>query len=181
MTKKTLVVHNPNNLPTMLYTEFVDFQGDLKELMSSEEHEKIRASLLKHGIFVPAFVWFDEDECPNILDGHQRKTAFASLEAEGYEIPEIPYVKVHASSCQDAAEKLLQINSRYAVMNPYTSWFKDIGFSDIDEVMGAVNIPELSDMVMTQNNHSFKEYDETIAEGVEVCTCPTCGHEHTKK
>jgi len=28
---------------------------------------------------------------------------------------------------------------------------------------------------------SFPEYDESVADGVEVCVCPTCGHEHTKK
>lgn len=27
----------------------------------------------------------------------------------------------------------------------------------------------------------FREYDESIADGVEVCRCPTCGHEHTAK
>jgi hypothetical protein len=28
---------------------------------------------------------------------------------------------------------------------------------------------------------SFREYDESIADGVSVCNCPTCGHEHAKK
>ncbi len=27
----------------------------------------------------------------------------------------------------------------------------------------------------------FKEYDESIADGVEVCECPDCGHKHAKK
>jgi len=27
----------------------------------------------------------------------------------------------------------------------------------------------------------FKEYDENIADGIEVCKCPTCGHEHAAK
>jgi hypothetical protein len=27
----------------------------------------------------------------------------------------------------------------------------------------------------------FQEYDESIADGVSVCKCPTCGHEHAKK
>ena len=27
----------------------------------------------------------------------------------------------------------------------------------------------------------FAEFDESVAEGAEVCTCPTCGHEHTKQ
>jgi ParB-like chromosome segregation protein Spo0J len=27
----------------------------------------------------------------------------------------------------------------------------------------------------------FKEYDESIADGISICICPTCGHEHAKK
>lgn len=27
----------------------------------------------------------------------------------------------------------------------------------------------------------FKEYDESIADGVSVCECPTCGHKHAKQ
>ncbi len=27
----------------------------------------------------------------------------------------------------------------------------------------------------------FKEFDESIADGVELCHCPNCGHEHAKK
>lgn len=27
----------------------------------------------------------------------------------------------------------------------------------------------------------FKEYDESIADGISVCKCPECGHEHAKK
>ena len=33
----------------------------------------------------------------------------------------------------------------------------------------------------TPKDADGKEYDETIADGVEVCKCPTCGHEHAKK
>ena len=50
--KKSLKVHNPNNLPTIPYTELTDFQGDLKEPMSTDKLEKIKNSLLKFGVFV---------------------------------------------------------------------------------------------------------------------------------
>ena len=33
----------------------------------------------------------------------------------------------------------------------------------------------------TNKAPQFKEYDESIGDGVEVCKCPTCGHEHAKK
>ena len=31
------------------------------------------------------------------------------------------------------------------------------------------------------DNVSFKEYDESIADGISVCICPNCGNEHAKK
>lgn len=34
---------------------------------------------------------------------------------------------------------------------------------------------------MRINAPQFKEYDESIADGIEVCKCPTCGHEHAAK
>ena len=27
----------------------------------------------------------------------------------------------------------------------------------------------------------FPEYDESVADGIELCRCPTCGHEHAKE
>jgi len=144
MTDKILKVHNQNNLPTMPYTEFVEFQGDLKNPITPEDLKKICESLKKHGVFVPKFVWFDEQQHANILDGHQTKQALSSLEDEGWEIPEIPYVNIEASNRQDAAEKLLQINSRYATMNPHTTWFDNLDFPDISELLEQIQIPEIS-------------------------------------
>lgn len=47
---------------------------------------------------------------------------------------------------------------------------QDSIFSDLLEgMMPKDEIPE------------FKEYGEDIADGIEVCKCPTCGHEHAAK
>ncbi len=176
--ENVLHVHNPNNLPTMPYTEFAEFQGDLKNPITPEDLEKMRGSLKDHGVFVPKFIWFDADKKANILDGHQTKQALSSLEKDGWTIPEIPYVLVDADSRQDAARKLLQINSRYATMNIDTTWFDEMDFPDISEVLGEIQIPDFD--LTASSPIEFPEYDESIADGVEVCTCPTCGHEHTK-
>jgi hypothetical protein len=191
--EKILKVLNPNNLPTMPYTDMVEFQGDLKKDITSFDLIKIKNSLKKHGVFLPKFVWFDDEGVPNIVDGHQTKIALTSLEQDdGWEIPEIPYVKIGAENRLDAAEKLLQINSRYATMNSETTWFHDIGFPDVEQLMTTFTIPEFAGFSSSQfgnvfgavndNEHpvEFPEYDESVADGVEICTCPTCGHEHVK-
>lgn len=109
---KKLKVHNPDNLSTIAYSKLVDFQGDLKHEIEPKELMKMRNSLIKHGVFLPKAVWFDPDGKANILDGHQTKKALASLEADGWEIPEIPYITINAKDRKDAAEKLLQISKK---------------------------------------------------------------------
>lgn len=140
--EKVLKVHNPNNLPTMPYAGFREFQGDLKNPMTPEDLKKMCESLKKHGVFVPKFVWFDADQQANILDGHQTKQALLSLEEDGWEIPGIPYVVIEAESREDAAEKLLQINSRYAVINPESEWVKSL--SNVEQILSSIAIPEFS-------------------------------------
>mgnify|MGYP000947974184 CR=1 FL=1 len=94
---------------------------------------------------MPKAIWFDPDGKANILDGHQTKKALASLEADGWEIPEIPYITINAKDRKDAAEKLLQINSRYAKMNPNTTWLKEFDFDmgEIEQLIVSIEIPEL--------------------------------------
>jgi len=177
---KVLQVHNPNDLPTMPYTQFVEFQGDLKESITPEDLEKMRGSLKKHGVFVPKFVWFDEQQQANIMDGHQTKQALSSLEADGWTIPEIPYAIVCAETREDAAEKLLQINSRYAKLNPHTTWFDDFEFQDLSELLDSVEIPELSSMLDVVDLSIIEiERDEDFEEKDKKTTfCPKCGFEY---
>lgn len=158
MEEKILQVYNPNNLPTLPYTQLMDFQGDLKHPIEPDALEKMRGSLKKHGVFIPKFVWFDDDGNANILDGHQTKQGLASLEAEGWTIPPIPYVNIEAASREDAAEKLLQINSEYAKINPNTTWLDSFNFPDISGLLGSVVIPEIN-----VDFHSLSAYETSIS------------------
>lgn len=134
-----ITVHNPNDLPTIDYCKLRILQGDLKTL-SEENLTKLCNSILKHGFFVPAFVWRSGDDMW-ILDATQRYHALEALERQGYEIPLIPYIEIEAKDKKDAAEKLLQITSRYGTINEDTSFFEDfnIDLSFINEI----TIPEL--------------------------------------
>ena len=136
---KKIIVHNPNNLKTIDYHKLTILQGDLKTL-SKENRTKLCNSIKQHGYFVPAFIW-ESDNNLYILDATQRYHALEQLEKEGYEIPEIPYIKIEAKNKKDAAEKLLQITSRYGEINPETTFFEDF---NIDlEFINDIEIPEL--------------------------------------
>ena len=47
----------------------------------------------------------------------------------------------------------------------------------------ALRINELRGQIaeMEQIPKEFKEFDESIANGITICKCPTCGHEHARK
>jgi DNA modification methylase len=136
---KTIKLHNQDNLPTAKYTDFIDLQGDLKTL-PKEKQEKLKNSIINYGIRFPAFIWQFQDK-KYIVDAHQRKKVFAILEKEGWGIPEVSYTNIFAKNKKEAAELLLQANSRYGEINPETSFFKDfdIGLEFMDEI----EIPEL--------------------------------------
>ena len=138
---KQIKVHNPGNLPVRPYQELHDFQDDFKHEIEPEALKKLKNSLIRHGVFVPKFVWLDgEKAC--IIDGHQTRKALESLEAEGYTIPPIPYVEIQAESRADAAEKLLQINSRYAKINPESDFLRDL--ENAKEMLERIEIPEIN-------------------------------------
>jgi hypothetical protein len=168
MVEKTIVVHNLSSLPTVNYHDLTILQGDLKTL-KEEDKRKLCKSIIKHGFFVPAFVWRFEGKI-YILDATQRYYSLEALEEHGYTIPNIPYVEIPAKDKKDASEKLLQITSRYGKINPETTFFEDFKI-DLDYI-NEIAIPELDIKFeplkeeTTENEHDEKTKNE----------CPKCGY-----
>ena len=166
-----VIVHNPTQLPTIDYHKLSILQGDLKTL-SETNKAKLCKSILEHGYFIPAFVWKSGEEM-FILDATQRYHALQELEKKGYTIPDIPYIEIEAKDKKDAAQKLLQITSRYGTINEGIHFFEDF---DIDfEYLSSIEIPELSIAFESVD----KEPKEMGHEENEVLPnkCPKCGHE----
>jgi hypothetical protein len=164
-------VHNPNNLPVIDFHELKELQGDLK-ITTPAKIEKLKNSIRKYGIFVPKFVWIDNGT-HYIEDGHQTITALKELEKGGYTVPLIPYVAIEAKDRKEAGEKLLMINSRFAYINPETSFFKDF---DIGlEFMDVIEIPELKlDFEGLEGQIEKEISEENLKFGRK---CPKCGYE----
>jgi hypothetical protein len=128
---KTLKVDNPSKLKTIDYRELKDLQTDFKTL-PPEKLERLKSVLVDNGWYFPMFVWFGKSEQAWTIDGHQRMKALASLESEGWQIPQVPYVEITAANKKDAARKLLYFNARYGQMNPTTSFFDDFNLDVAD-------------------------------------------------
>ncbi len=177
------------DFPTIDYRTLVPFQDELKQL-SPKNYTKLKNSITsKKGFFVPIYVWFDVDETPYIIDGHQRH---AVLMAEKATPHLVPYVPIEAKTPNEAAEKLLAVSSQFGIVTQEGfAAFKNKFELTTDFTMNFTTFeaepfePNLSPTAqggkVTQeqvdkerekmNSHMDK------AKGYLACTCPNCGHE----
>lgn len=148
------------------------FQGDLKEI-TPEAMDKLKASIIKYGFSFPIFVWKTK-----ILDGHQRLEAAKQLIKDGYMLKsgKLPVVQISADSDQEAAEKLLLINSRYAQMTQagFDAFVTDFDI-DLSDFSGLLEIPEIEFFIENSDDipQDFKDIDEENLKN----KCPKCGYE----
>lgn len=112
-----------------------------------------------------------------IYDGHQRKAVWGASKKFGidYEVD----VRVSSRELTERERKKLVIFLRKGTVGQFdfdtlaNNWEVDDllewGFNQKDLQLTGMVIPD------------FKEYDETIADNVQVCKCPNCGNEHASK
>ena len=91
-------------------TDLTPLQGELKAL-TKPSFEKLKRSILKHGITFPFFVWQDAG-ANYILDGTQRDRVLVQMAAEGYTVPALPCALIEAKDRKEAAEKILLISKQ---------------------------------------------------------------------
>lgn len=162
MSKKEIEGYNPNDLPTFHYSEFHDFQGDLKTI-TRERLNKLKESLQEHGLFTAKKAFLDDDGEPWLLDGHQTTCrALKELDEDGWSVPEVPTEIVKVEDEEDAARKLLQINSKYGQMNERTEFFDKMGIDEDEFTDFEINMPDTDQLDFNM--------DDVGAEGREQST-----------
>lgn len=158
-------------------SDLTPLQGTLKEL-SDTNFEKLKRSILKHGITFPFFVW-QSDGRNYILDGTQRDRVLGRMEEEGYEIPPLPCALIQAKDRKEAAEKILLISSQYGKMtNDSLQGFLSDNELDLLELQDELEL-------LSVDLEYFRDADLQPANADEQgrldeknpITCPECGHE----
>lgn len=92
---------------------------DLHELhsykdLTEEAYQRAKTSILELGFSFPIFVWVDSLNQHYIIDAHQRKRVLTRMrDMEGYTIPLLPAVKIHAKDKVEAKKKILAQESQY--------------------------------------------------------------------
>jgi hypothetical protein len=155
--------------------KITEFQGDLK-IRDEDDLKKIKKSLLQYGISFPFFIWKNENAY-YCLDGHGRRLALMELQAEGYALPPLPIVFVHAENQEDAKQRMLRLNSRYGMVtrNSALQFIGDIKI-DYDDlaIPGPANM--FFDAVIKDLDDYFNEVPEDEKRKEEpIKTCPHCG------
>jgi len=157
--------------------DLVPLQGNLKELTQAN-FQKLKWSILKHGISFPFFVWQHEG-VNYILDGTQRDRVLSKMVQQGYECPPLPAALIEAKDKKEAAEKILLISSSYGKMSE----------ESLDEFLSANDLSflELSDELELPaiDENYFKDPNEFAAGSEDAqgrldekspVECPECGN-----
>lgn len=152
--------------------ELEDFQGDLKSI-SEESLEKLKSGIVANGFIVPFYVWEDSG-IYKILDGHQRKIALLSLQADGYEIPKLPIVQLYGESEADAKLVLLSITSQYGEFDvkELESWVDSLS----DELASVFRFTD-SEIKFDLPEIDIDSEEEPSEDKLKMKCCPNCGHE----
>jgi hypothetical protein len=153
-----------------------ELQGELKTL-SEENYGKLHDSLVTYGFSFPVFVWEDKEGTKWIIDAHQRIRTLRKMRSEeGYEVPELPAVRIFAKDKVDAKKRLLLLNSKYGQLT-------ESGLTDfINEPDASFAIEEIADYLHFDEidfNDAEPEGDENadlLPKEPEELECPNCHH-----
>jgi hypothetical protein len=87
---------------TLQLEKLLPLQGELKTI-TPDRAAKLRASILRHGITFPFFVWRNGDK-NFIIDAHQRDKVLQGLQTEGWTVPPVPVAWIEAADEKEARE-----------------------------------------------------------------------------
>jgi ParB-like nuclease domain len=163
-------------------SQLTPLQGGLKEL-SDANFEKLKRSILKHGITFPFFVWQSEGE-NFILDGTQRDRVLKRMAEEGYGVPSLPCALIQAKNRKEAAEKILLISSQYGRVTDEGLYeflsTNDLDFGELEPLLElpALDLDEFKEGWMTEPDFSPTSADDQgRLDKRNPVRCPKCGHE----
>ena len=153
-------------------------QGDLKDL-SESNFNKLKQSILRHGITFPFFVWQGDGE-NYILDGTQRDRVLLKLVANGYQCPPLPCALIEAKDKREAAEKILLISSQYGHMTE-ESLDQFLAENDLSflELADELELASIDDAYFKDPNEfaAAGEDEQGRLDQKKPVKCPACGHQ----
>ena len=150
------------------YRKLKPLQGNLKDL-SKTNYSKLKKSFTEKGLFVPMFVWQEEDVFW-LLDGHGRERLFSKekavfVDSKGNETFEIPALIIQAKDLKDAKEKILLISSQFQriTQEGFDEFAIDLDSSWLEESVNFDAFPYMQE-IKTPEEQTLNEKEEEVPE-----------------
>ncbi len=158
-------------------SDLTPLQGGLKEL-SDANFEKLKQSILRHGITFPFFIWQSEG-MNYILDGAQRDRVLKRMTEEGYEVPPLPCALIQAKDRKEAAEKILLISSQYGKMTNHSlEDFLAENDLDLPGLQDELELPSIDlEYFRDADFQAVNAEEQGRLDKKNPIKCPECGHE----
>jgi len=110
-----------------------------------------------------------------IYNGHQRLTSLIQEHGEDFEVE----VRVASRFLSEKEREKLTVYLHKGAVGDWDLESLINNFDHNDLLEWGFAKEELESMNF--DAPEFKEFDETIADNVQLCNCPICGHEHAAK
>ena len=119
-----------------------------------------------------------------VYDGHQRLSALLTVHGLSYQVD----ARRSDRELTDEERRALVVTLHAGAVGAWnweelSNWdaglLTDFGMDSETLMNWQRDVTALGNLLQSEEP-TFPEYDESIANGVEVCKCPTCGHEHAK-
>lgn len=156
-------------LKTLEIGKLTDYYKNPRQL-TEKQFKQLKKSLDKFGIIDKPII--NADSANTVIGGHQRLNVLRADKVKEVEC----WIPDRVLTDKEVEELNVRLNKNTGdwsfdvLANEFE--FDDLiewGFDEKDLGLGTDPVPE------------FKEYDESIADDIQVCKCPTCGHEHAAK
>jgi len=163
--------------------ELHDFQGELKSL-SKENYEKLKKEILETGFAFAVHCWFDPAKQKYyICDGHQRLRTLRQMRDEGFSIPKIPCIPVHAKDFKEAKRRILQGVSQYGHVEADGLYeFMHDADIKIGDLLNSFDPPHISlayfaESYFGEPKTEEEDSSEEKSSSNKIVTCPECNFE----
>ena len=121
-----------------------------------------------------------------VYDGHQRLSVLLAAYGPDYDVS----VLQSSRPLTDDERKQVVVEGSAGAIGQF-NWDELAGW-DAEALQGwgldgetlkdwQTNITALGNFIASNEVPEFKEYDETIADDIQICKCPVCGNEHASK
>lgn len=170
---KTIKIENKDNILPTISWETLKKQFEPNNLKQKKNRDvgDLKQSILAIGFTVPLFIWV---EGKYIIDGAGRFMALELLEYEGYEIPDLTYIPIHAKNKAEAKRLTLAISSKYGMETPESIGEFLIDMPEMD--LSFINIEGFNLEEIDYKLPVTKEIDMGKMKGESKIehTCPKC-------